>query len=309
VQLFQLYLKAESGDPLVKRFPLYVAENAYFNKEDRQVFYDSLSPEEREVRWYGIYHILGQRVYGAYEPQGIHGCESFSISPDWTVEVTVDPAGQRLGTIFGAIDPEEAHAWVYDGFAMRQADARRWAEEVKKRLLGRRPYRYIIDQRMGKQRTVGQALGTNVAKTYFAALVEAGITPVVQGVLNGFFPGSDDVLGREAVVKDWLAIRGSGPHEGTPKLQVFRGCIPELDDEMRMAKRDGDRPEKRAQMVEDVLVSLEYWAASDPHYHRAQRTTVSGDPDMRARLEAKRARIEQRGPRRKSTVLPGLTIY
>lgn len=304
-QLYQLYQKSQAAGSAVERFPLYIAENPFFTAENKQAFYDSLTERERNVRWFGNYEIIGQFVYGVYDPQGDHGCEPFAIPPDWSIEVTVDPGGQRQGCIIGAIDPEEKHAWVADGFDLRQADAQQWAQEVKSRLHGRRPYRYIIDQQMGRQSATGQGRAATVARTYFAAVRKAGISPYVEGPLNGFFPGSNDVQGRETILKDWLAIRGDGPHHGTPMLQVMRGRVPALDQEMQLAQRQVDRPDKRELWEEDCLVTLEYWAASDPRYHRPAREQFTTEPTLADRLQDKQERLQQNQP--KSTGVPGMS--
>jgi hypothetical protein len=310
-QLYELHLRAASEDPDVQAFPLYITENPFYTDEAKQAFHDALSEDERRVRWYGEYAIAGQLCYRTYDPQGIHGCEPKEIPPDWCVEVIVDPGSQHCGTLFGAIDPAEAHLWVYDGFDLRNADAQMWAVEVGKRLRGRVPERVIIDQRMGKQRPPSMSVGTNVASEYFAALLQAGVRPRTEGPLNGFFPGSDDVDGREEAVRGLLAIRGDGPFSGTPTLQVMRGCVPQLDQQMRLAHRKSDRPGKRARhdlMPEDVLVTLEYWAASKPGYHPPVVAAEGTTPSVLDNFNKKCARQRRRRSAASADFGPGMQL-
>jgi len=153
-----------------------------------------------------------------------------------------------------------------------------------------------MDQQMGRQRSVGMEQGTNVAKEYYAGLEEAGCLPQTQGPMGGFFPGSNDIDGREEALRGWLAIRGTGPHAGTPRLQVARGCVPELDRQMKRAHMVIDRPDKRdTKYPEDVLVTLEYAAAFDPTYHEPEPRDAdpAANQTVVERFEAK-----QRNPRR-----------
>jgi len=257
VQLYELHLRAVSDDPDVEAFPLYIVENPFYTDAAKQAFYDSLSEEERQVRWFGNYAIVGQLVYRTYDPMVTHGCEPFEVPIDWCVYVIVDPGSQHCGTIFGAIDPDEKHAWVYDGFDLPGADGRLWAAEVEKRLHGRQVEAFIMDQQMGKCQSVGLEAGTTVAQKYFEGLQELDVQPRTEGPMNGFYQGSKDIDGREEAVRSLLAVRGSGPHSGSPKLQVMRGCLPILDRQMRLANRPASRPDKRAKLPEDVLVCFD----------------------------------------------------
>ena len=291
VQLYELHERALAEDKDVEAFPLYIFENPFYTDESKQAFYDSLSEDERRVRWHGEYALVGRRVYPTYDPQGIHGYEPREIPPDWCVYVIVDPGSQHCGTIFLAVDPDEAHVWIYDGFDLRSADARRWAGEVKKREPEQGFHAFVMDLQMGRQRSVGMEQGTNVAKEYYEGLKEAGCLPQTQGPLGGFFPGSNDIPGREEALRGWLSIRGTGPFAGTPKLQVARGCVSELDRQMKRAHMIVDRPDQREKKYpEDVLVTLEYGAAFDPRYYAPEpRDAESGDnKTVYERFQAKR---------------------
>ncbi len=59
VQLYELHERALSEDKDVEAFPLYIYENPFYTDESKQAFYDSLSEDERRVRWHGEYALVG----------------------------------------------------------------------------------------------------------------------------------------------------------------------------------------------------------------------------------------------------------
>jgi len=264
-QLSDLREEAERGSQRVGAFKLLMSHNPYVPDEEKQGFFDGLSYDEREVRWYGNPAVARQRVYPAYDPQGIHGYDAFGIDLSrWTRYVGVDPGRQDCGTAFFAIDPEEKHVWLYDIFDLRNSDAQHWAGEIARRQHGMRFEAFVMDQKMGQQTRPGA--GLNTAQHYFDALRQAGVQPNSPGPMNGFFPGMYDVRAREDALLGWMVIRGTGPFAGTPILQIQRGLSPELDKQFRDAKyRYGKRDKRPAQ---DLLVCLEYMAAYGPRYRR-----------------------------------------
>ncbi len=267
MQLYELYERAQNNDPNVSRFPLFIYENPFYEEKNKQAFYDSLSEDERRVRWFGEYAIVSKRVYPTYDPQGIHGYEPREIPPDWCIWGVVDPGTQRLGFLSGAVDPEEKHLWLYDGFDLRHTDARQWAGEVASRAPVQGYQGMIMDYQMGKAQTVGLPSDTTVAREYWKALQEAGVTVHTKGPMEGFYPGSPNIPGREEAVRSLLAIRGVGPHRGTPTLQVARGVNPDLDREIKRAHMKISNPKVREKKYpEDLLQPLEYLAAFGPGY-------------------------------------------
>ncbi len=271
-QLLDLRESADAGSEANNAFQLLIDDNPFIPASEKRSFFESLSDDEREVRYWGKYAIVGRRIYPTYNAMGIHGCEPFEIPPEWTRYCWVDPSRQHCGCLFFAIDPNESHVYVYDGFDLRIGDAQKWAAEVKKRETENSFEAFGIDQQMGRETPVGYSV--NVAHQYFQALAEANIRPRVAGPLGGFFPGSNDIPAREEALLRWLSLRGDGPFAGTPRLQVMRSTVPELDRQFSRAHMSHKHADKRAKLQsqpEDVLVCCEYCAASDPKYHKPER--------------------------------------
>uniref|UniRef100_A0A6H1ZMY6 Putative terminase n=2 Tax=viral metagenome TaxID=1070528 RepID=A0A6H1ZMY6_9ZZZZ len=265
-ELYELHEKAISGDSNVESFTLYLDDNPYITQEQKQLMLDLLvDPEERSVRYYGEYAIVGRKAYPGYDPMGIHGIEPFNVADHWCRIGVLDPGTQRLACIFGAIDPEERQRYLYDGFEMRQADAERWAQEVAYRAMGKPFDSFVIDMRAGRQRGLVGLMTT--AEQYFLALEKAGVEVQRYGPLAGFFPGSDDMASREQALRGWLTVRGAGPFTGEPVLKVVKGILPELDRQIKLATT---RPVsgKRVAREEGLLQCVEYWAAANLGYQR-----------------------------------------
>jgi hypothetical protein len=92
--------------------------------------------------------------------------------------------------------------------------------------------------------------------------------------MAGFFPGSNDVDAREKALQGMMAVRTDGPFIGTPKLQVMRGRMGELEKQIRRAHTDPKRPDKRYKdksQPSDLIEDLEYAAAFDPRYYEPEK--------------------------------------
>jgi len=269
-ELLRMREQADAGSARVDAFQALIKDNPYVPDEEKQAFHDSLSPEDRRVRYYGEYTLAGMRCYPNFDAQTIHGYEPMEIPDTWCRYLILDPGTRHCGTLFAAVDPQEAHVWVYDGFDLQNGDPATWAQRIAAR--HEQFQAGIIDTKAGKQRSMGMSSQTvNVATAYFSALKDEGVRFIQEGPLYGFFAGSEDQPGRQTALQTWLTIREHGPFSGTCKLQVARGAIPELEDQVRFAHMDLQNPDRRAKpkwnrFQEDLLVCLEYLAAFEPRY-------------------------------------------
>jgi len=267
-QLLELRDQARMGSPHVRVFHTSILQNPFIPESEREAFSSTLDDEARRIRVQGIPAADDRHPYGIYDPQGLHGFEfeDDGVPSEWARWVIVDPGVDYLGTLFIAVDPEERHQTVYDGFEMRQATAAKWAAELERRQGDLKYAGCVIDSRRAVQK---HSTHRTVADEYRKALDEAGVVFQQTGPVSGFFPGSPDVEARELAFQTWLEVRRGGPFRGTPLLRVRRGCCPKLDEQIRKALTDPKRPNRRLRgrhIHEDVLVCAEYAAAFNPYY-------------------------------------------
>ena len=301
IALWKQRQKALAGDPYVDRTTLLIRDNPFISEEAKRIFYEALTDEQvRAVKYHGEYALIGRQVYSTYDPMGIHGCEPFEIPHDWARYGIVDPGTRALSCLFVAVDPEEAHLWVYDGFVMEKAERNRWAHEVRRRSLGRPMQAWIMDQQAGRQHAFGDAL--NVAQQYWEALVDAGVKPWESSNdpdMGGFYPGTNDVRAREEALRSALLLRGPGPHVGTAGLQVFRGQVPDLDGQIGMAATKEGTLDKREKLQDEGLLEcLEYVAAFRPRYHpppKPRPTRIVDEAAQNLRRQNARRDARRRG--------------
>ena len=264
----ELREKALAQVPGFARFVFLIKDNPYVPEAEKKAFFDALPENERDCRYHGIPAISGRRIYGTYDPSGIHGCEPFEIPADWARYAIVDPGTGFCATLLVAIDPDEEHAWVYGGFVLNNAAATQWAYALQEREKGFAFEAIVMDERAGKQKSFNAAEST--AERFANALATAGIQPRTTGSMFGFFPGTSDVKTRTIALREWMTIRPEGPHKGTPVLQVMKGVLPELDKQIKSAISDRKDPEKRAKydgLMCDLLDDLEYAAAAKLRYY------------------------------------------
>jgi len=281
-QLQDLCEAAEAGAKHINQYKFLVMDNPYISDEEKQEFYKDIPPDERLSRWEGEFALTGKRIYGVYQPMGVHGCEPFPIDPTWARYIILDPGTENCATLFVAVPPDERHVYVYDGVVVHQSNLTKWASEVYK--VGSRHAGYsfeaaVCDYRAGKQHQMGLNV-SSTAEEYWKALSEAKVSIRTQASvrsMGGFFPGSDNVDAREQNLLKWMDIRGHGPFAGTAKLQIMRGILPELDHQIKRAHID-PKTRKRAKDnkvgAHDLLDALEYAAAFDPGYNPPSRIFV-----------------------------------
>lgn len=253
---------AERGESHVMRTLLLKSDNPFILAQSRKNFEAVLTPEEVAIRIHGESAVGGQRIYAPLTDA--HTCEPFDIPDDWAVYCSLDPGRRHIGTVMAAVPPDESHVYVYEGFEVQDSGAVAWAGAVHQRDRGHQFQAFIIDQQAGRQNPM--MFEITVAKKSWEGIIEAGIEPVQRGPMSGFMLGTNNVRGREETLKSWMEIRGSGPFTGTPRLQIFRGRCPLLERQLKRARTDHKRVDKRFEQIEDVLVALEYLVGYGPRY-------------------------------------------
>jgi len=279
MKLIELRELADAGAEHIKSFFYGIDQNPYVPEAERRAFFESMNEDERQVRYYGRSAIEGRYVYSMYDAHGLHGCEPGDVPENSARYLFVDPGSTCAGCLMLAVDPEEKHAWVYDGFTLAHCTTQQYAGEVAARCGDIMFECGVIDQQAGRC-AAGYGGELTNAKQWWDALIRAGVHFRTQGDIggSGFFASCPDIAARQSALQDWMLPRDSGEWRGTPKLKVVRGCFPDLDKQIRHAsmvqvKRTDRtiRTEKRAHRKEDGLVCLEYAAAFNPSYREPER--------------------------------------
>jgi hypothetical protein len=302
MKLIELRELSDAGAEHIKSFFFTIDQNPYVPASERRAFFESMNEQEREVRYYGRSAIEGRYVYSMYDPQGVHGCEPGDILPNCAHYLFADPGSTCAAALFVAVDPFEQHAWVYNGFTVKNCTIQQWAGEVAQRCPDVLFEAAIMDQQAGRCKH-GYGGEVTTAKQWWDALIRAGVRVKTQGNMggSGFYASNPDIAYRQAALQDWMLPRDSGEWRGTSKLKVVRGCFPDLDKQIRHAqmqqvKRTDRtvRTEKRASRTEDALVCLEYAAAFSPSYREPEKLTEHKDLAVYRMFQEKQKKSKKR---------------
>jgi hypothetical protein len=263
----------ESSD--VRQFVYRIDDNAYFSSEARASFRAGLSDADVQTRYFGIPAARVRAIY-EYKPLGNahdgtgHGCDPFAIDPaKYARYVVIDPGIKHCVALFVAIDPIERHMTIYDGVELNEANPKKCAAEIKARQCGFKYEAVVFDAIMLKHRNDTRDQ-TTVGYEHQQALKEAGVQIRRYGPVNGFIPSVSDIYARQLALTATMEVRGTGPHEGTCKLRVFRCRMPLLDKQIRSAQTDPKNPQKRHKDPKvpcDWIDTAEYAAAAKLGYH------------------------------------------
>ena len=292
----ELREKADARIEDYARFVFLVDNNPYVPDKEKRALFNALPEHERPTRYFGIPAASQRAIYGTYDPSGIHGCDPFELPLDWARYAIVDPGTGTCATLLAAVDPDESHVWIHGGFLLHNAEHQQWAAELKRHERGVRFEAVLMDETAAGAHNYNNPIST--AEQFAEAMRETGITPRVTGRLSGFVPGTRDLKARTLALRNAMLLRPKeSPFAGTPRLQVFRGCLPDLDKQIRHALSDLKDKEKRAKIDKqpcDLLDCLEYLAAYDPHYHEPEPVEESPEDAAIVRYRAKEEKRRQR---------------
>ena len=303
LQLLDLHLKAMSGLPGFVEYSLKVDDNPYFDDESKRRFFDSVPEDERAVRYYGEYAILGRRIYPEYG--NIHQIQQHAVPDDWMRVLVVDPGTQVAAALLAAVPPPQTviddHGnathkqpqtiHVYDEIYQKNSDAAKFAEAVKQKIGDDRFETFIIDKHGGDQRPMG--CENTVADHYAEEFERVGVKSTRSG--HGFEWGSPDTESRRLALKRWM--RGNDP-----TLRIHSNCL-NLDKELRnryYKKDDAERDRPDDRRPHHLVDCIEYLAAyfDDGLYHREPEGSAVKDNSLWAYRSflAKRRMLEEREP-------------
>lgn len=282
-QLLSLHEAIESGVNDIHEFNLSLDDSPFMTRSAKDSFYNNLSQEEREVKYWGKFAIAGYKTYPTYN-LNTHGVEPFEIPHDWMRVLAIDP-GARGGVLFGAIPPDSKSLDIYEELVLPNASADELAAKIAQRATGYKWETFIIDGHAGRQTAMN--FDMRVVDHWRNAFQRNGLLSRL--TQHGFQYGSDNVSARELSVKKLLA---DSPTEGVTRIRFHRGRCPILNEQMRhrIYRPQMDRRDDRTQ--HDMVDALEYMAAffdSGLYYETPEKMAVADSASRRRRLEFDKA--------------------
>lgn len=195
--------------PRVEEFTATLFDNSYLSERSKQLFIDKMegSEDEKRVRVYGEFALLGLRIYSEFAPRGAHGCDSFVIPDDWCRYCSIDPGRQVCAVLFAAVPPRNwkhpNQVYLYDELYIRRCDSERFAELFAGKVAQNPIHEALIDHHCSRVTEIGS--GKTVEEQYKAALEKRKIK-FTRGNGVHFTWGSDDVEARILAVKAGLHV-------------------------------------------------------------------------------------------------------
>ena len=193
---------------------------------------------------------------------------------DWCRYMVVDPGHTVCAVTFWAVPPPKLgdYAVAYDELYIERCDAEMFGDAVQGKIRDDTFEEFVIDAHGGRLREIGS--GETPKQRYEAQLRKRGIASVKTG--HSFRHGSDDVKGRETILREWLVVR----KDGTPKLLVVTKKCPNLCFEFGRFKKktsalgivtdDGDR-----RRYSHAVETAEYAVAHGMPYRKPPTRVVS----------------------------------
>lgn len=269
--------KSPDVDPEdIEAFFFDIEKNDYFDDRKRELFKSGLSPMEYMTKYKGEFALSGHRVYPDFNID-MHCTAAFPIPSDWTRYMVVDPGTQVCAVLFAAVPPQDNKEWsgtthIYDELHIKQNTAKIFGELVAGKM---GDYRrgafeaFIMDMKMGDQ---SHASGLTECEHYTHALEVNEVYS--RATHHGFYPGSQDIRGRETSLRSWMEIQ---PGESKPRLVVHKEkcqhLINEIQDVYYVRNKKHEQHDKRIGRKNDLVNCAEYMAAFDPQYVKQKPAT------------------------------------
>lgn len=289
-------------------------DNPYYPEESRQANIKAWSAQGDDVvrrRVYGEMVVDSLLVYPTFSRHA-HSAEIVEeekASPvqlalrnnqmdpprDWCLSMVVDPGHGVCAVTFHATPPPALGDYrvVYDELYIRKCDAVMFADAVEEKVRDRQFERFIIDAHGGRLREIGS--GITPQRQYEMQLLERNIK--CNASKHYFINGSDDIKGREMVLREWLRM----DEHGRPKLMICVERCPNLVRELERFKKKQNRiagmmvvsDEANRNMPSHAVETVEYAAANGLEYvaPRSNTTTTSW---VKYVLEGRRKREARR---------------
>ena len=192
------------------------------------------------------------------------------VPDDWCRYAVVDPGHAVTAVLFAAVPPSGDFILLYDELYIRNCNAIIFGQEFKKKVGQQEFYAFLIDAHGARLTDIGS--GKSPQEQYIEQMRALQIESRITG--HSFIPGADDVQAGLHAVRTMLHIRP----EGTPRLRVLRGSLPNFEREMKRYKKQityvagtsviTDQPNKRGEF--HLVDCLRYLCAYEPKYHKPE---------------------------------------
>lgn len=261
----------------IKRFVLRFLDNPHIDSDEKRKAIE---------RWSAIGDdVLRQRSEGEFITDSIlvypnwsmavHGYDRSTlpnnqVPDDWCRYAVVDPGHAVTAVLFAAIPPSGDFILLYDELYIRNCNAIIFGQEFKKKVGQQEFYAFLIDAHGARLTDIGS--GKSPQEQYIEQMRALQIESRITG--HSFIPGADDVQAGLHAVRTMLHIRP----EGTPRLRVLRGSLPNFEREMKRYKKQvtyvagtsviTDQPNKRGEF--HLVDCLRYLCAYEPKYHKPE---------------------------------------
>jgi hypothetical protein len=297
-QLYELCMTAEAQreteNPRVMEVFAHIDNNPFFTDEQRDLFFDKLTEEQRRIRIEGEFAFTSFRVYPEFD-MVLHGVDPFQIPHDWTRFMVVDPGRQVCAVLFAAVPPpwdEERSEFVYlyDELYIRKSSADRFAREAFLKTEGCHFHAFIIDRHGSRITESGS--GMTVERQYSDALREQKVASSATG--SGFIWGGDDVDGGIEAFRRWLLIRP----DGQPRLKIMREKLSNFEYEINRYsyQRKGDQLlDKPVQRNNHLMDCARYLALYEPKWYPVPKKSKRKNPIVEIVREKQRKRAKEQG--------------
>jgi hypothetical protein len=259
----------------IRRFVLRFLDNPHIDQDEKRKMIE---------RWSAIGDdVLRQRSEGEFTTDSIlvypnwnmaiHGMDrddlpNRDVPADWCRYAVIDPGHAVTAVLFAAVPPAGDKIVLYDELYIRNCNAIIFGQEFKKKVGDQEFYAFLIDSHGARLTDIGS--GKSPQEQYSEQMAALGIRSRVTG--SSFIPGADDVQAGLQAVRTMLHIRP----EGTSRLRLLRGSLPNLEREMKRYKKKvthvagtsivTDEPNKRGEF--HLVDCLRYLCAYEPKYHK-----------------------------------------
>ena len=266
-------------NPEVQEYILRYSENPYIPEETRLKILAGYTADERRSRDDGEFLFSKMLVFPSFsiDVHGIPGpnCpqamlddlkrSNFRPSNQWTHYMVADPGHAQPAILLAAIPPPGMgdHVVVYGELYDSSIDLDPLVSKIAQRVGGTRFEAFMIDGHAGRQTPM--CGGLTIQEQWTDAFIRYGLKSRLTG--HGFIRGSDDITGRNTIVRSWLGVR---QQTGTPKFLCVKDTTPSLQHEFISYKKRIQRD----YTVDDVISKndhlmdcLGYLASYSPKYH------------------------------------------